>query len=295
MFKGVATALITPFTENGIDYAAYEKLIEYQIRNGIAALLVCGTTGEPATMTAAEKTDLIKFTIAKVAKRVPVIVGTGTNCTATTIENSMQAEKFGADGVLLVTPYYNKCTQEGLFLHYKAVADAITIPAITYNVPGRTGVNISPETCAKLAKVKNIVAIKEACGNIAQIAEVARVLKGTSMELMSGDDGLILPMMAMGTTALISVASNAIPATMVKIMDLYFNGKYAECQDLFFKYRPFMEKIFCEVNPIPIKYACSTLGLCKNILRLPLTPLSEKSAKSLDTVMQEVAINKLEK
>lgn len=290
MFKGVGTALITPFNENGIDLTSYEKLIEFEIKNGVEALIVCGTTGEPATMTKDEKNSVISTALEIINKRVPAIVGTGANSTAIAIENSIEAEKMGADGLLVVTPYYNKCTQKGLIAHYKAIAEKVNSPIFLYNVPGRTGVNILPQTVKELSGVKNIVAIKEASGNMAQVMEIARLIEGTGMSLYSGDDALTLPMLALGAKGVISVASNVIPSVMSKIVSLYQNGDVEKSRELHFKYLPLMNALFVETNPIPVKYAASKLGLCKNILRMPLTSIEEANATKLDLVMREVGI-----
>ncbi len=290
MFKGVGTALITPFNENGIDLESYEKLIEFEIKNGAQALIICGTTGEPATMTKAEKDSVISTAIEIINKRVPSIVGTGANSTATAIANSIEAERMGADGLLVVTPYYNKCTQKGLVAHYKAIAESVDSPIFLYNVPGRTGVNILPETVKELSGVKNIVAIKEASGNMAQVMEVARLIEGTGMSLYSGDDALTLPMLALGAKGVISVASNVIPSVMSDIVSLYFSGDVERSRALHFKYLPLMTALFVETNPIPVKYAASKLGLCKNILRMPLTPIEKEHAAKLDAVMKALGL-----
>ncbi len=290
MFKGVGTALITPFNENGIDLESYEKLIEFEIKNGAQALIICGTTGEPATMTKAEKDSVISTAIEIINKRAPSIVGTGANSTATAIANSIEAERMGADGLLVVTPYYNKCTQKGLVAHYKAIAESVDSPIFLYNVPGRTGVNILPETVKELSGVKNIVAIKEASGNMAQVMEVARLIEGTDMSLYSGDDALTLPMLALGAKGVISVASNVIPSVMSDIVSLYFSGDVERSRALHFKYLPLMTALFVETNPIPVKYAASKLGLCKNILRMPLTPIEKEHAAKLDAVMKALGL-----
>lgn len=275
MFRGVATALITPFNFSGVDYEAYGRLIEDQIASGIDALVVLGTTGEPATMSHDERVQTIKFAIEKINKRVPVIVGTGSNCTATAIENSIEAEKLGADMLLVVTPYYNKCTQEGLIEHYSQIAAAVNIPIIAYNVPGRTGVNILPKTVKALAGIPNICAIKEASGNIGQIATVIGEVRNSNFSVFSGDDGIILPVMSLGAQGLISVASNIIPKQMVELVHSCMNGDIEKAKELFFRYRPLMEVMFVETNPIPVKFACSKLGYGDNLPRLPLTPISE--------------------
>ncbi len=291
MFEGTYTAIITPFSKTGIDYDGFEKLIESQINGGINGIVFIGTTGEPATMTSTEKKQLRDFAIKKVGGRVPVIFGTGSNCTATAIENSIAAKDEGADGILVVTPYYNKCTQEGLYLHYQAIADKCDLPMIIYNVPGRTGVNILPETAGKLARnIKSIVGIKEACGNLEQIAKTAKAVEGTQLQLMSGDDKLAVDIARLGGTTLISVASNALPKEFSQIM-AYAGAKDFDSADaLLNKYGNFVDLLFSEVNPIPVKYACNLLGLCQNELRLPLTPMSEINAQKLKAEMQRLNI-----
>ncbi|MCX4361964.1 MAG: 4-hydroxy-tetrahydrodipicolinate synthase [Clostridia bacterium] len=291
MFEGTYTAIITPFSKTGIDYDGFEKLIESQINGGINGIVFIGTTGEPATMTSTEKKQLRDFAIKKVGGRVPVIFGTGSNCTATAVENSIAAKDEGADGILVVTPYYNKCTQEGLYLHYQAIADKCDLPMIIYNVPGRTGVNILPETAGKLARnIKSIVGIKEACGNLEQIAKTAKAVEGTQLQLMSGDDKLAVDIARLGGTTLISVASNALPKEFSQIM-AYAGAKDFDSADaLLNKYGNFVDLLFSEVNPIPVKYACHLLGLCQNELRLPLTPMSEINAQRLKAEMQRLNI-----
>ncbi len=291
MFEGTFTAIITPFDKTGVDYVSFEKLIESQIEGGINGLVFIGTTGEPATMTGEEKKTLRDFAIKKVRSRVPVIFGTGSNCTRTAVENSIAAKSEGADGILVVTPYYNKCTQDGLRLHYEAIADKCDLPMIIYNVPGRTGVNILPQTAGKLARdISTIVGIKEACGNLEQIAKTAEEIKGTQLQLMSGDDKLAVDIARLGGTTLISVASNALPSEYTKVMALAGEKKFDEAQALLDKYAKLNDLFFCEVNPIPIKYACSLLGLCRNELRLPLTPISEANASLLKEEMRRLNI-----
>lgn len=292
MFRGVATALITPFTDSGVDYEAFGRLIDYQIENGVDALLVLGTTGEPATMTSDEKDSVMRFALNKINKRVPVIIGTGSNCTATAVSQSVAAERLGADALLVVTPYYNKCTQNAIVAHYQAISDAVNIPVIAYNVPGRTGVNILPQTYDKLAKIKNVTATKEACGNVAQIAQAANIIKDTDMILYSGDDGLILPMLALGAKGLISVASNAFPKEISQMVHLYLDGKISESQKMYFDLLDIMNGLFVEVNPIPVKYACSLLGLCQNVLRMPLTSIEEANAEKVKTLMINAGLYK---
>ena len=290
MFKGTATALITPFTQDGIDYEAFEKLLEFQINNGIDALLVAGTTGEPPTMTHEEKMAVVDFAIKKINHRVPVIVGTGTNCTRTAIEATIEAARHGADGALVVTPYYNKCTQNGLYLHYKAIADASPIPVIAYNVPPRTGVNIQPETLKRLTDIKNMAGIKDACGNAEQIKKMGEACKGSNINYYSGDDEMIIEAMQAGGAGLFSVASNILPAETGSIVNACMKKDYDRAQAIFEKYKAIFAGLFYEVNPIPVKYAASKLGLCQNILRMPLTPMSDENAARLDILLKELKL-----
>lgn len=291
MFEGTFTAIITPFDEKGVDYKSFEKLIESQISGGINGIVFTGTTGEPSTMTAEEKAELRKFALSTVNGRVPVIFGTGSNCTATAVANSVKAQEEGADGILVVTPYYNKCTQEGLYLHYEAIAKECTLPMIIYNVPGRTGVNILPETAGRIAHgIKSVVGIKEACGNLEQIAKTAQAIKGTQLQLMSGDDALSVETAKLGGTTLISVASNVLPKEFTQLMKYALAKDFDKADALLAKYKKFVDLLFSEVNPIPAKYACSLLGLCKNQLRLPLTPMSEAKALLLKEEMQRLEI-----
>ncbi|MGN0765612.1 MAG: 4-hydroxy-tetrahydrodipicolinate synthase [Christensenellales bacterium] len=290
MFRGTATALITPFNERGIDYDAFGAFIDRQINQGIDALLVCGTTGEPATMTATEKFQVIEWAIKYINHRVPVIIGTGSNCTATAIENTKFVEKIGADCALVVTPYYNKCTQEGLYQHYKAINDSTSLPIIAYNVPSRTGVNILPKTAERLATLSNLKGIKEASGNLEQIKQTYELIKDSDMLLYSGDDGIAVDIVEMGGTGVLSVASNVIPGEMSNMMRLALDGNIAEARKLESKYAELFKALFYEVNPIPAKYACSRMGLIKNILRLPLTPMSEAQSQRLEKVLQQLQL-----
>lgn len=290
MFQGAATALITPFTDNGVDFDALQRLLESQLRGNIDALLVCGTTGEPPTMTQEERNSVIAFCIDYVNHRVPVFVGTGSNCTATAVQNSVAAQKAGADGLLVVTPYYNKCTQDGLVLHYRAVCESVDIPVIAYNIPGRTGVNILPETAARLAELPNLRGLKEACGKLDQIARTAELLKGSQVSLYSGDDALATQIIAMGGQGVISVASNLIPDAMHRMAMAAVQGDTATAEQLNAKYSELFRELFCEVNPIPVKYACSLMGLCRNIVRMPLTPVSDAGAERVRHAMQACGI-----
>ena len=287
IFKGVATALITPFNKDGVDYARLEKLLEDQLNNGIDALVILGTTGEPATMTLEEKKGVIAYTVKKVKGKLPIIVGTGANSTQAAIEMSLLAQEMGADALLVVTPYYNKCTQDGLIAHYTAIADAVKLPIICYNVPGRTGVNLLPATFAKIAEHKNIVAIKEASGNMEQIEECIRLSQGNAV-VYSGDDGITIPIMAMGGEGIISVASNVIPKYVSTMCDNFFNGDLKTAVDMQLKMLPFVKSLFCEVNPIPVKRAAEELGFADGTIRLPLTRMTDKNAEVLLAQLKEL-------
>lgn len=290
MFKGLGTALITPFEEDGrIDYASLEKLICAQLDAGVNALVICGTTGEPPAMTDTERSDVIRFAVRTVAGRIPVIAGTGSNCTASAAANSRRAEELGADGVLVVTPYYNKCTQDGLFLHYRTVAESTSLPVIAYNVPGRTGVNLLPSTAARLTEIPNLAGIKEASGNIAQVINTAKAIEGSNISLFSGDDPAALPIFAVGGVGLISVASNAVPAKIKELTDACLAGDYATARKLQYRYQRFFELMFAEVNPIPIKAACALLGLCKPYMRLPLTQATDATTAALREEMKKLS------
>lgn len=287
LFKGLGVAMITPFDKNGVNFDAAGKIIEHIIGGGASSLIVLGTTGEPSTMSQTECDDMIRFTIEKTAKRVPVIVGAGTNSTEKTIQSSLNAERLGADGLLIVTPYYNKCTQNGLVAHYKAVAESVKTPIITYSVPGRTGVNILPETALRLSDIKNIVAIKEASGNIDQVQEIIRLTKGKT-DVYLGDDNLTYTGMALGAKGVISVVGNVIPDKMSTLTSLMLNGEYDKARELNFKLCPIYKALFVEVNPIPVKWAMNYIGLNAGVPRLPLTPLDEKFEGTLKNVLNDV-------
>ena len=286
IFKGTATALITPFTESGVDFDALDKLLDAQVAGGVSAVVVLGTTGEPATMTAAEKKAVIEFSVKKLKGVIPVIVGTGSNSTAAAIENSVQAEKLGADAILVVTPYYNKATQAGLIAHYTAIADAVNIPIICYNVPGRTGVNLLPATFAKMAEHRNIAAIKEASGNMEQIEEAIRLSEGKAV-VYSGDDGITVPIMAMGGMGVISVASNVAPKFTSDMTSAMLDGDLAKAAAMQLRMLPFVRALFSEVNPIPVKKAAQLKGLCNGIVRLPLTEMTEENAAKLAAMLPD--------
>lgn len=291
MFKGLGTAMITPFDESGaVDFPALEKIVDSQLKGGVDALFVCGTTGEPPTMNADEREKVVRSVIEQVNGKISVFVGTGSNDCARAVELSKQAQAMGADGVLAVTPYYNKCTQDGLYLYYKAINDAIDIPIVAYNVPGRTGVNMKPETVEKMTSLPNVRGVKEASGNIAQILEVSRRIRGSRINLYSGDDCIAVPIMSVGGSGLISVASNAIPSIMSEMIHAWLDGDHAKALDMQMKYQPFFDGMFLEVNPIPVKTACALLGMCKPYMRLPLTTLTDGNREKLEKIMKDLAI-----
>ncbi len=286
IFTGAATAIITPMDENGVNYEEFERLIEWQIEKGIDAIVSVGTTGEGSTLTDEEHKQAIKFCVDVVNKRVPVIAGTGSNDTAYAIELSKYAEEVGADALLLVTPYYNKATQKGLIQSFKVVADAVNIPCILYNVPSRTGCNLLPESVAVLAEHPNIVAIKEACGNISQIAKLAS-LCGDKIDIYSGNDDQIVPVLSLGGKGVISVLSNIMPYETSQMCKLYLQGNTQEALKLQLDLLPLIDALFCEVNPIPVKHAVSKMGFCKDYLRLPLTTMENQNAQKLEALMRE--------
>ena len=286
VFTGAATAIVTPLNENGIDFESFGRLIDFQIENGIDAIVTVGTTGEGSTLTDEEHKAAIKFTVERVGGRVPVIAGTGSNDTAYAIELTKYACEVGADAMLLVTPYYNKATQEGMYRSFMMTADASTKPCILYNVPSRTGCNLLPETVARLAEHPNIVGIKEASGNISQIAELARLCAG-KIDIYSGNDDQIVPVMSLGGVGVISVLSNLIPAQTSKMCKLFLNGEVAAARDMQLHYLPLIDALFSEVNPIPVKAAMAAMGYGENYLRLPLTPMSEDKEAKLLAIMKE--------
>ncbi len=285
IFKGCATAISTPFTETGVNFEEFGKLIDFQIEEGIDALVVCGTTGESATMTDEERKQTMEYAIKKVAKRVPVILGTGSNCTATAIKLSKYAESIGADGLLIVTPYYNKTTPAGLVEHYKAIAKEVNLPIIVYSVPSRTGVNVSPATCLELSKIPNIVAIKEASGNLSQVAEIA-ALCGDNLHIYSGNDDQVLPVLSLGGKGVISVISNIAPKKFTSMIHEYFNGNIETATKIQLESIELIKALFCEVNPIPVKEALNILGYNYGVPRLPLVKLSDANKKVLENAMK---------
>ena len=290
IFQGMATAMVTPMDARGdIDYEAMGRFIDWQIDSGINALVVMGTTGENATIEPEDQTEVIRFTVERTAGRIPVIAGTGTNNTEHVLRNTREACRVGADAVLVVTPYYNKATQNGLIRHFYTVADASTVPVIVYNVPGRTGVNIQPKTLAALAEHPNIAAIKEASGNMAQMVEMA-ALCGDKVDIYSGEDALTVPMMAMGAKGTISVLSNVVPAQSVAMTDACLAGDYRTAAAWQCKLLPLINALFSEVNPIPAKAAASAMGFGEDFLRLPLTPMEEAARCKLYEEMRKLGI-----
>ena len=287
IFTGAATALVTPFTENGIDYENFGRLIDMQIEQGINALVICGTTGEASTMPDEEHLAVLKFAIDKIAKRVPVICGTGSNDTLHGIELCKEAEALGADALLCVTPYYNKTTQEGLYQHFKAMADAVSIPMILYNVPTRTGINLAPTTIARLAEIDNIVAVKEC--NLTQMADVRR-LTPEDFSIYSGNDDQIPYNLVMGGSGVISVLSNIAPAYVVEMIEKFFAGDVAGCRKMQLDAIPLCNALFSEVNPIPAKAAVEMMGYCNGIVRMPLVPISEKNREILYAEMKNFGL-----
>ena len=289
IFKGMATALVTPMTSDGVDYEALGRLIDFQLENGINALVSVGTTGESATLTPQERNQVISFTIDRVAGRVPVIAGTGTNNTAHAIDFSVSADKAGADALLVVTPYYNKATQKGLIAHFTAIADKVNKPMILYNVPSRTGCNLLPATVAELAKHPNIAAIKEASGNMSQVVDlVARC--GEDITVYSGEDGLTVPILSMGGMGTISVLSNVVPREAVAMTDAFFAGRIQEAAQWQCKLLPLIDCLFSEVNPIPAKAALSAMGFGEEHLRLPLTPMEPENREKLFTQLRKLGV-----
>ncbi len=280
IFKGTCTACITPFTNDGVDFDALGKQIEYQIANQIDALCILGTTGEAPTITDKEYEEIAKFSYDKIAGRVKFILGSGSNCTKHAVEKSVLAEKIGADGLLVVTPYYNKCTQNGLVKYYNDIADSVNIPLLCYNVPARTGVNILPETMARIAEHKNIGGVKEACGNMEQICDTAKLIRGKTA-LYSGDDNLNVAMLSIGSLGLISVVSNVIPKQVGDVARYFFAGDSLKAAELQEDLLALINAMFTEVNPIPVKKAMQLIGLDSGIVRAPLTELEPHHTKEM--------------
>lgn len=290
VFEGIATALITPIDKNGVNYEQFGRLIDWQIEKGINALVICGTTGEGSTLSDSEHREAIAYSVKRADGRVPIIAGTGSNDTAYALELTKFAGEAGADAVLTVTPYYNKATQNGLVKMFNQLADASSIPLILYNVPSRTGVNIAPKTVAELSKHPNINGIKEASGNISQVAEIA-ALCGDEINIYSGNDDQIVPIMSLGGKGCISVLSNLLPSESVSICEKFAGGDIKAAAELQLKYLPLINALFSEVNPIPVKAAMAAMGFCEDYLRMPLTPMESNTRAVLLEEMRRVGIN----
>lgn len=289
IFTGIATAIVTPMTETGIDYEALDRFLDFQISAGVNAIVVMGTTGENATIEPEDQWEVIRRTVKQVAGRIPVIAGTGTNNTRHVLRNTQAACQAGADAVLVVTPYYNKATQNGLYQHFTAVADVSDVPVILYNVPSRTGCNLQPQTVARLAEHPRIAAVKEASGSMAQMMEIMR-LCGDRLDVYSGEDALTVPMMAMGGAGAISVVSNVAPRETVAMADACRAGDYCTAARWQCKLLPLISALFSEVNPIPAKAAVSAMGFGRDILRLPLTPMEDETRARLLDEMRKLGI-----
>ncbi len=285
IFEGAATALITPLTESGVDYDAFGRLIDWQIEEGIDALVIAGTTGEGSTLTDEEHRAVLKYSVERAAGRVPIIAGTGSNETAYAVDLTQYACEIGCDAMLVVTPYYNKATQNGLVEMYRVIAEASTKPIILYNVPSRTGVGIAPQTYAKLADIPNIAAIKEANGDISKIVETASLV-GDKLDMYSGNDDQVVPILSMGGKGVISVLSNVMPKETSRMCKLFFEGNIAEARRLQCEYLPLINALFSEVNPIPVKAAMAAMGFCENYVRLPLTPMEKAHEDVLLDIMR---------
>ncbi len=291
IFTGAGVAIVTPMNDDfSVNYEKLGEMIDFQIENGTDSIIICGTTGEASTLTHEEHIECIRYCVEKTAKRVPVVAGTGSNCTETAIYLSKEAQKAGADALLVVSPYYNKATQKGLIAHYTAIADAVDLPIIMYNIPGRTGVNILPKTAVELAKnVENIVGIKEATGNLSQVAKLAALADGC-IDIYSGNDDQVLPILSLGGKGVISVLSNIAPKQMHDMVQKYLDGDVKESTKLQLKAIPLIEALFCEVNPIPVKAAMNMMGMGVGTLRMPLGDMELENQEKLKKVMMEYGL-----
>jgi len=289
MFNGALSALVTPFRDGVVDEAALRELIEWQIQEGIDGVFPCGSTGESATLTHAEHEQIIKLAVQQARRRVPVLAGTGSNSTAEAIRLTAFAREIGADGAVLISPYYNKPTQEGIFKHYKMIAASVDLPLIVYNIPGRTASNILPETFARLCEIKNIVGVKESSGSMEQISDIRR-LCGDRLTVLSGDDSLTVPIMALGGKGAISVISNLMPRETHELVAAALEGDFVRAREIHFRLLPLMRALFVESNPIPVKQALAYMGKCSAELRMPLTPLSPAGADRLRAAMKELRL-----
>lgn len=289
IFQGSAVALVTPFINNEIDFGSLKKLINWHIENKTDAIVVCGTTGESSTMSDSERKKVIKFTVDEVRKRIPVIAGSGTNNTAYSVELSKYCEEIGVDALLVVTPYYNKASENGLLKHYEIIANSVNLPIILYNVPSRTGVNLTPSIVKKLSQVENIVAIKEASGNISQVAEIARICED-DFDIYSGNDDMIVPLLSLGGKGVISVVANILPKDTHNMVSYYLSGNNDEAKKLQLKMNGLINTLFIEVNPIPVKTAMNLMGMNAGELRLPLCEMTQTNLETLISQMKEYGI-----
>ncbi len=288
IFKGCGTAIVTPFTkDNKVDFESFEKMLKFQLEEGADGIIVCGTTGEASTMSVEERKQTIEFAVKTINKKIPIIAGTGSNCTQSAVEMTQYCESIGVDGALVVTPYYNKSTQAGLIAHYSTIANSTKLPIILYNVPGRTGVNIAPKTCQELSQIENIVAIKEASGNLSQIAEIANLCRD-NLNIYSGNDDQIIPILSVGGIGVISVLSNLMPKYTHNMIEEFFAGNIKQAAKMQVDAIPLIKALFCEVNPIPVKAACNLMNLGGGIPRLPLIEMSESNKELLKTEMQKM-------
>jgi 4-hydroxy-tetrahydrodipicolinate synthase len=289
MFSGAFSALITPFRDGAVDESALRELVEWQIQSGIDGLVPCGSTGESATLTHAEHEQVIRLVVEQARRRVPVIAGTGSNSTAEAIRLTTFAREVRADGALLISPYYNKPTQDGIYKHYKMIGASVDLPLIVYNIPGRTGSNILPETFARMCDIKQVVGIKEASGSMDQCSDILK-LCGDRLAMLSGDDSLTLPLMSMGAKGVISVVTNVMPREMHDLVAAAFAGNFQLAREIHFKMIPLMRALFVETNPIPVKQACAFMGKCTNEMRMPLLPMTPGAADRLRSVMKELRL-----
>ncbi|HEY6419954.1 MAG TPA: 4-hydroxy-tetrahydrodipicolinate synthase [Candidatus Binataceae bacterium] len=289
MFNGALTAIVTPFRDGAIDETALRELIEWQIQSGIDGLVPCGSTGESATLTHSEHDRVIKVTVEQTRRRVPVLAGTGSNSTAEAIRLTTAAREMGADGALLLSPYYNKPTQDGIYKHYKMIAASVDLPLLVYNIPGRTASNITPETFHRLSEIRGIVGVKEAAGSMDQVSDMRR-LCGERFTILSGDDGLTLPVMALGGKGVISTTSNVMPREMHDLVAAALEGDFVRAREIHYRMLPMMRALFLETNPIPVKQALACMGKCANELRMPLVQMSPGPADRLKSAMKEARL-----
>ncbi len=290
MFRGSIVALVTPFSEDfSVDFEAYGRLIDFHLEHGTHGIVPCGCTGEAATLAHHEQKQIIKFTVERVEGRVPVIAGTGSNNTAEALDFTSYAKEVGADGALMISPYYNKPTREGLIAHYKMIAENVDIPIMLYNVPSRTGVKMEPDTIAELFECPNIVSVKEACGSVDQVSQIRSLC---DINVMSGDDPLTLPMMAVGASGVVSVAANVVPEKVAAMCDEFDNRNLEAAQALHYELTPLFKALFVQTNPLPVKAVLAQMGLIKNVLRLPMTPLPADKLESIQPVLDKIGLGR---